>query len=353
MAVFRALKKGLIRLSEYYKRLDTGLASTPAPSLPGHRASYLHLPYPLQPPLFMSGPEGESGSADHDGSYFGLLPSTAVPLATAVASAGDPLKIAGKLMYLARMPKAAGELELDSGDESLAVVVKFIPPDRAFAGGAAQAVHELWASHDLAPKLHSARLLQGGWSMVVMEYLGPEDGPAGNWCCLADLRPPPPPTAVGQAPVLGRGAAAVRQLPEDSGEKARVWRACVGAVKAALRLAHALRLNPAWAALGGSSACDGGESGLPTVHGDARALNVMVRVTPAASVTAGGAQQPSVEVRFVDFDWAGVVVISGPGGARCPSIINRAAFPAGVIEGGALSQALDEATFVFSTEPQI
>ena len=83
---------------------------------------------------------------------------------------------------------------------------------------------------------------------------------------------------------------------------------------------------------------------LPTVHGDARVPNVMVRVLEAAE--GGGIIE--VQVRFVDFDWAGIQW-PGRGGARCPTLVNRKLFPPnGIVEGGPLSQALDAATLAYS-----
>ena len=192
--------------------------------------------------------------------------------------------------------------------------------------------------------------------MVVMEHLSRED----VWQCLAELLPPPCEPGEGVDP---------RQLDG----RTRVWDACVAAAETALRRAHGLRLEWRWTRPGGPGDSEGsGTSGqgagaraamaaavafgraasqrgaaglelpfagceLPTVHGDLRIPNIMVRMTP----------DNVVEVRFVDFDSAGVEW-AGKGGARCPTVIARALFPKSVVAGGALSQSSDRDTLSYS-----
>ena len=127
-------------------------------------------------------------------------------------------------------------------------------------------VHKAWADAipAMAPTVFSCLCLPGGWWEVQMELLSGEDG----WLRL-DEAPHHRPAAVH-----------------------------------ALRRAH--RLLVAQNQYG--------------VHGDARDVNVFVRLT------AGG----NVDVRFVDFDWAGL-----SGVVRHPPFMNHAAvnWPAGALDG--------------------
>ena len=200
------------------------------------------------------------------------------------------------------------------------MVVKFCERGRYFAGAAGAAVQELWALHGLAPKIHRAVRLPGGRDMVVMEYLSPEDG----W----------------------RGLNLKHYNPgEDEGPAA--WYAREAAVRVGLRKAHSLRLP--WP-LGAE-----GLSAVPTLHGDIRLPNVLLRRTRSGPRlpwgTGGVPSELAYEVRFIDFDWAGLELptgVAGGGGCRCPLVINRDLFPPVVVPGERLTQETDGATLEFS-----
>lgn len=165
-------------------------------------------------------------------------------------------------------------------------LVKFLPH-----GSYGEAVHRAWAQHGLAPELYEIKQLAGGFCMVEMEELRREEG----WLSVAAL------------PIGERS----ERLSE--------------AVQDALQRAHGLKVS----------------AGKCGVHGDARAANVLVRrpavagcqalgedqqaSVASASAGAGGEIQQSassqgaagevqqqgalaqnIEVRFVDFDWAGL-----------------------------------------------
>jgi hypothetical protein len=110
-------------------------------------------------------------------------------------------------------------------------------------------VHAAWAAAGLAPALLGCRRLPGGWLEVEMEMLEPHDGWELLACCAGDAG------------------------------------ALLPAVHSALLRAHGLPIDAAQR-LG--------------AHGDMRGANVYVR-RGGAGAGAGGA----LEVRFVDFDWAG------------------------------------------------
>jgi hypothetical protein len=180
------------------------------------------------------------------------------------------------------------------------VCVKFAP--RAYAAD----VHAAWAAAGLAPALHEHRLLPGGAHMVVMQLLPPEHG----WRMLS------------QAGALAGGGVA-------AAERA----AAVDAALAALRAAHATPLP--------CGAC--------AVHGDCRAVNVLVRRAPAASSGASGDADDAggaFQVRFLDFDWA------GPAGAphvRYPPFMNSMlSWPEGATPGAPITQAHDVALLLAS-----
>ena len=152
------------------------------------------------------------------------------------------------------------------------------------AGSYGADVHRLWAGHALAPQLLAVQRLPGDWTLVTMEYLAPPEWmPATAWCSARDAA----------------GIARAR-----------------AAVAAALKRAHALSLD-----------------GDATVHGDCRGVNVLVRCAEGAEGTAA-----EVEVRFVDFDWAGT-----QGGARTygPLLSTEILWPVGVQPGAPLEQTHD------------
>lgn len=161
-------------------------------------------------------------------------------------------------------------------------------------GSYGEAVHRAWAEQGLAPALYDVQQLPGGLCMVQMEELQRGEGD-GGWRSIADI------------PAAER----MEQLH--------------AVVVGALQQAHAVEVG----------------AGKRGVHGDARAANVLVRGTlPAAGASPqhvpeqqgaapggeGGYQRPcpsssqrgqdvagqqgpaatGIEVRFVDFDWAGI-----------------------------------------------
>jgi hypothetical protein len=139
-------------------------------------------------------------------------------------------------------------------------------------------VHAAWGAAGLAPALLECRRLPGGWLEVEMEMLEVEDG----WEMLAAC------------------SEAVRDelLP---------------AVHNTLLAAHGLPIRGAQ---------------LRGAHGDVRGANVFVR----RRVGSGEA-----EVRFVDFDWAGV-----QGEVAYPPMMNSAIqWPEGARPGGFIRQEHD------------
>ena len=156
------------------------------------------------------------------------------------------------------------------------VCVKFTPRDYGAD------VHAAWAAAGLAPALLEHRVLPGGIHMVVMELLYPDHG----WRMLAQL-----------------------DAPQQ--------RLVLPAILAALRTAHAVPLP----------------SGGVAAHGDCRDANVLVHKRTTA---AGGV---ALDVRFVDFDWAGRA-----GAARYPPLMAPGVkWPSGALPGALLEQAHDEA----------
>ncbi|KXZ49594.1 hypothetical protein GPECTOR_20g450 [Gonium pectorale] len=113
----------------------------------------------------------------------------------------------------------------------------------------AEQVHRAWHRAGVAPELHDV-VKVAGRAMVVMEHLDPDQG----WKRLSDF-----------------------PLPQRTA-------ALKAAVQQALTMAHAV---------------DVGE-GRVAVHGDCRGPNIMVR-----EERDGGA----FDVRFIDFDWAGVTEV--------------------------------------------
>ena len=150
-------------------------------------------------------------------------------------------------------------------------------------------VHAAWAAAGCAPALLSHTQLPGGLHMVVMELLDVASG----WQVLC---------------ALPRGA------DKDAAHSAAL---------VALRRAHEQPLP-----CGGRGA-----------HGDCRAVNVMVRLAPAP---IGDAATPAWDVRFVDFDGAGV-----EGRRTYPPLMSPAVrWPVGVLPGEPLKQEHDMALLV-------
>jgi len=161
---------------------------------------------------------------------------------------------------------------------STRVCVKF--SRHAYGSG----VHAAWAAAGCAPALLSHAQLPGGLHMVVIELLDFASG----WQVLC---------------ALPRGA------DRDAAHSAAL---------VALRRAHAQPLP-----CGGRGA-----------HGDCRAVNVMVR---RASAPVGDAVDPAWDVRFVDFDGAGV-----EGRRTYPPLMATAVrWPAGALPGEPLKQEHD------------
>ncbi|KXZ51283.1 hypothetical protein GPECTOR_13g770 [Gonium pectorale] len=129
------------------------------------------------------------------------------------------------------------------GGEERRVLVKFV------AGRYGAEVHRAWHAAGVAPALYDVRSVGGNtYVMVIMELLSPEDG----W------------TPLGQAPQHGGG------------------KPLIDAVREALKRAHAAPLA---------------KLGQKAVHGDVRCPNILVR--GAGSGSAG------LDVRIIDYDWAG------------------------------------------------
>ncbi|KXZ42808.1 hypothetical protein GPECTOR_117g373 [Gonium pectorale] len=141
-------------------------------------------------------------------------------------------------------------------------------------------VHRAWAAAGLAPELLANRPLHCGLTMLVMERLGPEDG----WDAFYKL-----------APQLKR------RLSEE--------------VLRILATAHGVDVD--------------GQGG--AVHADMRQANVMVRMREDG-------QEPArpLQVRFLDFDWSGLV-----GQTRLPPFM-RQRLP-GFTAGVAATQEYDRA----------
>ena len=272
-----ALRRGLVRLQEHYERVRAEPPFETEPTSTDRRALDLNLPYPLRQPN--RGIAGLDREVQDPLRALGLLPCTATRLG---AAAGD-----GKLLFLARrqLPTGGGA---DEGPSSTAreeqVVVKFCMRPFGSPTAPGEVVHRLWAERGLAPQLHGVLRLPGGIDMVVMEYLDPEAG----WVSLRD-----------------------DDLPQLEALQFE------GVVQAALATGHALRTG----------------DGMATIHGDCRSNNIMVRRT-------SGRKPVPEDVRFVDFDWAGI-----DGQARCPTFINQEALWAEGVETGALlTQELESAT---------
>lgn len=186
-------------------RLGAAGAATAAVGLPGGRDPHLQLPYPLRP--------GSAGFRDVEALWPG----------------------SDKLLYTAT--------HVQSGRQML---VKF-----AVVSEHATRVHAAWAEAGLAPQLIESRQLPCGLTMIVMEFLSPEDG----WKMFYSL------------------------APERKQQLSDI-------ILAKLEDAHAIDVG------GGARA----------VHADMRQGNTMVRLRK------DGSQQlvEPYQVRFLDFDWAGL-----------------------------------------------
>ena len=374
MSVFRALKNGLHRLRAHYEALSKLVSLEPDTEGVPARNADVNLPYPLRPscfslPVLSHSPPGclALDQLSADGTYFGLVPGSAKRLGDLQGELlrngnKDPAGIADKPLYLAFRPAAApaastpaagsGAVSSCAAGAPVPVVVKFCTRGRPFKGHVGEAIQDLWAAHDLAPKVLDSYRLPGGVDMVVQEYLDPKDG----WLRLSHYKPRPP--------VGGR---------VDSGDLAK-WAECTTAVRAALsraqdlRLEWPLRLPPPPPSPGkgmGGGVTEPGPAavavaqpplGAPTVHGDIRVPNVLVREAGSSLELEGvGAGTPRFHVRFVDFDWSGLEAVVGSGShgsgsaygageAICPPFIRREAFPSGVTPGVRLTQATDRAT---------
>ena len=309
MAVFRALKNGLERLRCHYETVILKVPAVPEDQRDA-RAAGLSLPYPLRAPHFspvmVDSRQAGVGLAAPDGTYFGLEPCSAKRLgdpAGDLMRSGelDPTGIADKPVFLALRPAAVlGDPAPEAaGAQPLPVVVKFCAPGEPFAGRVGEAVQSLWAASGLAPRVLETFRLPGGVDMIVTEHLGPKDG----WQRLFELLPVPP----------------------ASSQAESAWALCESAVREALERAHGLELE--WE----------GER-RRTVHGDVRIPNIFVRRTD-------GPAGVEFDVRFIDFDWAGVEMEGvGNGAAVCPPFARRDAFPPVVVPGGRLTQETDAAT---------
>lgn len=143
-------------------------------------------------------------------------------------------------------------------------------------------VHQRWAAAGFAPNLlPETRKLPGGWYMVVMDLLVPEE-----WVPLCEV-------------------------PSDLQEGAREL------ALATLSKAHDLEIEPG----------EGSEEGAKGVHGDMRHNNVMVNTMDS-------------KVMFVDFDWAGVA-----GRQRYPPYMNHVniGWPQGAEDNSVMEQTHDTA----------
>ena len=244
--------------------------------------------------------------------------------------AGVELLFPDKLLYVAtRCEPRRGSG--DDGDQHSSRGILRLPPQRVcikFSRHAYAAdVHRAWAAAGLAPALWRSERLPGGMHMVEMELLDPEEG----WILLDMLK----------------------------GHDDR--RAGLGAALEALKRAHQVKLP-----CGGVAA-----------HGDCRGVNVMLRprskkcpppITTSCSSSASAIADDDVahaqqqqqqqqqqqhnemememsaasvlslwEVRFVDFDWAGV------SGARLypPLMSASVQWPLGATSGTPLLQSHD------------
>ena len=275
-AVFGALRRALVKLRVHC----IALRALARPVSTEFRAADLNFPYPLRTRLG----EGLARLLSLDpGPVADLLAGLVAGSAALLPNVPN-----SKLVYKARIRGASAPATLASSTTSAAeierdVVVKFCP--RRFEGArGGEAVQRLWAGSQLAPRVLGVQRLVGTMDIVVMECLSSEAG----WRGLGEL-----------APEL-----AVTFFP---------------AVRAALALAHSLRTADSQA----------------TVHGDMRVPNVMVR--SGAASPSGSADGGAAEVRFVDFDWAGVA-----GEVACPTFVNPAvAWPAGMAPGAKLRQEWD------------
>ncbi|KAI5076703.1 hypothetical protein GOP47_0008768 [Adiantum capillus-veneris] len=149
-------------------------------------------------------------------------------------------------------------------------------------------VHETWAQAGLAPKLFKCGEIPGGWIAVEMEYLSPDDWKSVHqWCN--------------------------NQLPKI--DQSRLWSAVNSALQRAFNLECEMEYLSAddWKSVQQlcSSVSKHDESALllavenavksvlklkhEVAHGDMRPPNVMAR-----------AVEGGFEIKFVDFDWAGV-----------------------------------------------
>lgn len=125
-------------------------------------------------------------------------------------------------------------------------------------------VHEAWQAAGLVPQLHLCQALPGGYSLVMMELLGPD------WLALWQLFERP-----------GSSNSSSNYSDADREQ-------CLQAVQGALQHAHSIVVQQ-----GGIKA--------PAVHGDCRGPNIMVRRMGSSS-SSGRVW----DVRFVDLDWAGL-----------------------------------------------
>jgi hypothetical protein len=158
---------------------------------------------------------------------------------------------ASLLPYPLAVRRRAGELVQQLMDDKL--LYRVGPPGPGatcfkYTQRYGEAVHRAWAEVGLAPQLRGCRKLPGGWWEVEMEMLEHDEG----WEVLCSCE----------------DAAAL--LPE---------------VELALRRAHGVAISDKQQ-----------QQQQRGVHGDMRGANVLVR-----RAGRGGA----LEVRFVDFDWAG------------------------------------------------
>ncbi len=126
------------------------------------------------------------------------------------------------------------------------MLVKF-----AFVAEHTVRVHSAWAAAGLAPQLIDWQLLPCGLTMLVMEYLSPDDG----WTMFYSL------------------------APERKQQLSAI-------VLAKLEQAHAIDVG----------------DGARAVHADMRQSNVMVQLRKDDSQQLAEPHQ----VRFLDFDWAGL-----------------------------------------------